>query len=83
LTIKKLMEEKKIGLTDVLVKTAAWTHNTIINRAGYTPLTLATGKAVIIPGLTMGNEGSESLTDAEVVNRIMETIHKVTKEFRS
>merc|ERR1712240_115741 len=82
LTIKKLMEEKKIGLTDVLVKTTAWTHNTNINRAGYTPLTLATGKAVTIPGLTMGNEGSESLTDAEAVNRIMETIHKVTKEFR-
>merc|ERR1712112_284561 len=29
-----------------------------------------------------GNEGSESLTDAEAVNKIMETIHKVTKEFR-
>jgi len=26
LTIKKLMEDKKIGLTDVLVKTAAWTQ---------------------------------------------------------
>merc|ERR1712243_273899 len=82
LTIKKLMEEKKMPLSDVLVKTAAWTHNTNINRAGYTPLTLATGKAVTIPGLTRGNEGSESLTDAEAVNRIMETIHKVTKEFR-
>merc|ERR1712082_364478 len=82
LTIKKLMKEKKIGLTDVLVKTAAWTHNTNINRAGYTPLTLATGKAVTIHGPTMGNKGSESLTDAEAVNKIMETIHKVTKEFR-
>merc|ERR1712101_32401 len=30
----------------------------------------------------MGNEGSGSLTDAEAVRRIMETIHKVTKEFR-
>ena len=30
----------------------------------------------------MGNEGSESLTDAEVVRKIMETINKVTKEFR-
>merc|ERR1712114_77885 len=82
LTIKKLMEEKKIGLTDDLVKTAAWAHNTNINRAGYTPLTLATGKAVTIPGLSMGNEGSESLTDPEAVNKIMETIHKVTSEFR-
>ena len=53
-----------------------------MNRAGYSPLTLVTGKAVSIPGLTMGNEGSESLTDAEAVRKIMETIHKVTKEFR-
>ena len=43
---------------------------------------MVTGKAVSIPGLTMGNEGSESLTDAEVVRKIMETINKVTKEFR-
>merc|ERR1711873_13036 len=63
LTIKKLMEDKKIGLTDFLVKTAAWTHNTNINRAGYTPLMLATGKAVTIPGLAMGNEGSYNAGD--------------------
>merc|ERR1712082_87010 len=66
---------------DVLVKTAAWTHNTNINRPGYSPLTLVTGKAVSIPELTMGSEGSESVTDAEAVRKIMETIHKVTKEF--
>merc|ERR1711873_316139 len=72
----------KIPLSDVLVKTAAWTHNTNVNRAGYSPLTLVTGKAVTILGLTMGNEGSESVTDSEAVSRIMETIHKVTKEFR-
>ncbi len=30
----------------------------------------------------MGNEGSESLTDAEAVNNIMETRHKIIKEFR-
>ena len=41
-----------------------------------------TGKAVIIPGLTMKSEGSESVMDAEAVRKIMETIHKVTKEFR-
>ena len=54
MTIKKLMEDKSVGLTDVLVKTAAWTHNTNVNRAGYSPLTLVKGKAVSIPGLTMG-----------------------------
>merc|ERR1712177_128865 len=65
-----------------LVKTAAWTHNTNVNKVGFSPLQLVTGKAVNIPGLTMGNEGSESLTDAEAVNRIMETRLKVTQEFR-
>ena len=44
ITIKKLMEDRKIGLTDVLIKTAAWTHNMNVNRAGYSPLTLVTGK---------------------------------------
>ena len=38
LTIKKLMEDKNIGLNDVVVKTAAWMHNTNVNRAGYSPL---------------------------------------------
>merc|ERR1711867_5586 len=82
LTIKKLMEDRNVGLTDVLAKTTPWTHNTNVNRAGFSPLTLVSGKAASIPGLTMGNAGSESLTDAEAVNKIMETIHKVTKEFR-
>ena len=46
ITIKKLMEEKKGGLTDMIVKTAAWVHNTNVNKLGYSPLTLVTGKAV-------------------------------------
>ena len=32
LTIKKLLEEKKIALNDSLIKAAAWTHNTSINK---------------------------------------------------
>merc|ERR1711867_207939 len=82
ITIKKVMEDNKTGLTDTVIKTAAFTHNTNVNRAGYSPLTLVTGKAVTILGLTMGNEGSESVTDSEAVRRIMETIHKSTSEFR-
>ena len=31
ITIKKLMEQHKIPLTDLLVKAAAWTHNTSVN----------------------------------------------------
>merc|ERR1712030_9929 len=36
ITIKKLMEEKKMPLTDALVKAAAWTHNTLVNRQDQT-----------------------------------------------
>merc|ERR1712033_65418 len=82
ITIRKLMEEKKMDLDDTLVKTAAWTHNTNVNKLGYSPLTLVTGKAMSIPGLTMGNEGTESLTDAEIVSKILGTMQKVMREFR-
>ena len=50
------MKDKKTPLTDALVKVAAWTHNTSVKKLGYSPLQLVTGKAVTIPGLTMGNE---------------------------
>ena len=65
-TIKKLLEEKT-ALNDSLVKAAAWTHNTSVNKLGYTPLQLVTGKAVTLPGLTTGNVATESLTDSEAV----------------
>ena len=58
--IKKLMEERKVPLSDYLVKAAAWAHNMLINRLGYSPLHLVTGKAVANPGLTIGNTATES-----------------------
>ena len=64
------------------MKTAAWTHNTNVNRLGYSPLTLVTGKAMSIQGLMMNTVASESTTDAEVVRRIMKRIQKTTREFR-
>ena len=81
-TIKKLLEDKKTQLTDVLVKAASWTHNTSVNKLGYSPLQLATGKAVTIPGLTMGSVATESMTDAEAVKKIMETLTRTISEFR-
>ena len=65
LTIKKLMEEKKIPLNDSLVKAAAWAHNSSVNKLGYTPLQLVTGKSVTLPGIITGNSGTESMTDYE------------------
>ena len=82
LTIKKLMEEKKTVLTDSLVKAAAWTHNTSVNKLGYSPLQLVTGKSVTLPRLTTGNTGTESMTDCEAVQRTMENLNKTVAEFR-
>ena len=82
ITIRKLMEEKKVPLSDSLVKAAAWTHNTSVNKLGYSPLQLVTGKAVTIPGLTTGNVASESMSDSEAVQRTMENLTRVISEFR-
>ena len=81
-TIKKLLEEKKTALSNSLIKAAAWTHNTPVNKLGYSPLQLVTGKAVKLPGLTTGNIATESMTDSEAVQRTMELLNKTTQEFR-
>merc|ERR1711867_19910 len=70
------------ALNDSLVKAAAWTHNTSVNKLEYTPLKLVTSKAVTLPGLTTGNEATESLTDSEAVQRTMELLAQTTHEFR-
>ena len=53
-----------------------------MNKLGYTPLQLVTGKAVTLPGLTTENEATESMTDSEAVQRTMELLSKTTQEFR-
>ena len=80
--IKKLLEEKKTPLNDSLVKAAAWTHNTSVNKLGYTPPELVTGKSITLPRLTTGNECTESMSDCEAVKRILETLNRITSEFR-
>jgi len=81
LTIKKLIEEKKVPLSDSLVKAASWTHNTSVNKVGYSPLQLVTGKAVTLPSLTTGNVATESMTDSEAVQRTLENLTKILAEF--
>ena len=81
LTIKKLMEEKKTALSDSLVTAAGWTHNTSINKLGYSPLQLVTGKSVTLPGLTTGNVSTKSVTNCEVVQRTMDTLNRTVSEF--
>ena len=79
--IKNLIEENKVALSDSLVKVAAWTHNTSVNRLGYSPLQLVTGQAVMVPGLTTGNIATESMTDSKAVRRTIENLMKITSEF--
>ena len=45
-----------------------------MNRAGYSLLTLVTGKEVNIPCLTMNTVASESTMDADAVRRIIERV---------
>ena len=76
-----MIEDNKTLLIDSLVKAASWTHNTSVNKLGYSPLQLMTGKAVTLPGLTTGNVATESMTDTEAVQRTMENLVKITSEF--
>ena len=82
ITIKKLMEQHMTPCMDSLVKAAAWTHNTPVNKLVYSPLQLVTGQAVMIPGLTTGNVATESMTDSKAVQRTMENLMQITSEFR-
>ena len=81
LMIRKLMEEKRTPLSDSLIKAASWTHNTSVNKLSYSPLQLVTGKAVTLPGLTTGNVSTESMTDCEAVQCMLETLTKTVSEF--
>ena len=63
------------------MKAASWTHNTLVNKLGYSPLELMTGRALTLPGLTTGNVATESMTDSEAVQRTMENLAKITSEF--
>ena len=52
-----------MSLSDSFVKAAACTHNTSVNKLGYSPLQLVTGKSVTLLELTTGNVSTESMTD--------------------
>ena len=82
IVVKKIMEsDKKISLEQA-VDMASWTHNTNVNRLGFDPMTLVTGKAVVFPGVTGGDLVSESLYDSEAVKRLIERHVLIMKRFR-
>ena len=77
---KVLEDDPKINL-QTAVNLASWTHNTNVNKLGYSPLHLVTGKALVFPGETVGNLSTDSLCENEVVRRIVERHPKVAEEF--
>ena len=68
-------------LTDSFIKAAALTHNTLENKLGFSPLKLLTGKALTIPGLTARSVATESMTDSEAVQKMMENLTRMISEF--
>ena len=51
---KQLGVDSELGL-ETAVDVAAWTHNTNVNFLGYCPLTLVTGKSVVLLGVSIGD----------------------------
>ena len=67
---------------ELAVSRACWTHNTNIMVSGYNPLTLITGKSVVIPGISTGNMATESKFEDEAVREAMENRFEIAKQFR-
>ena len=67
---------------DFLVKAAALTYNTSVNKLSFSPLQLVTGKAVTLPGSNTGNVASENMTDLEAVQKTRERMTKTVSEFQ-
>ena len=82
ITVSKILETHGGRLTDKVVSSAAWTHNTNVNVHGSSPLQLATGKAVSIPGLSSANLATESGFESGFIQNIMEWRMTGIKEFR-
>ena len=76
------MEDKKVALTDYLVKPVSWTNNNNVNKLGYTLMQLVTGKSCNLPGLTIGKVVTESVSDTQAVQRVIERLLKTQAEFR-
>ena len=78
--MRKLIDE---GVSlEQAVSRACWTHNTNIMVSGYNPLTLMTGKSVVIPGISTGNMATESKFEDEAVREAMENRFEIAKQFR-
>ena len=81
--VKKLMFERKYISLKEAVSMASWCHNTNVNRAGYSPSQLATGKSAIIPGISTAELTATSAHDSVLVKEIMDCFSSTMKDLRT
>ena len=56
-------------------------HNMNVNKLGYVPLQLVTGKSCSLPRFTMRNKANESVLDMEAVQKVIERLMRTQEEF--
>lgn len=61
IVVHKAQETDKTLSLQKAVELAAWTHNTNVSFLGYEPMRLVTGKSIAVPGVTTGNDETNSL----------------------
>ena len=72
--------DKKLTLQEA-VNVAAWSHNTNVNRLGYTPMQLQLGKSISLPGFTEGTMVTDSKFDSELVERLINNMKNAIKNY--
>ena len=68
---QKVMETDKTLTLREAVKIAAWSHNTNVNKLGYSPMQLQVGKAIVLPGYTEGNMVTDSAMESDLVEKLI------------
>ena len=79
--IQKILLEEPGQNLQTVVNQAAWTHNTSTHVGGYTPLTLATGKAIFYPGLSESDEATSAMCDSEAIKKVITRTQRIHEEF--
>ena len=79
--IKKAMQTDKTLTLQEAVNIAAWSHNTNVNKLGYSPMQLQLGKAVTLPGFTEGSIVTDSKFENELVEKLILNAKNAIKNF--
>ena len=79
--VKKALETDRTLTLQEAVNIASWSHNTNVNRLGYSPMQLQLGKAVTLPGFTEGSIVTDSKFESELVEKLILNAKNAIKNF--